>query len=234
MSAADTLLAALDHPTKLARRQAAEALGELGRGDAGIRSPLGAELSGGPLERRWSVAYALFLAGERSERLWPVLSEAIGSSDGDLRWAASRLVVALEVPDLTARLLAAVAGGGAEQRKMALYCLREHGERGGHIDAAVIAALDDADAAIRLAAISSLSVTAHDGDAAARAILRRLDDADAGVRRAAAAALGRLQPGRPDVLAALGVAAASEDEALARAARGALERLARARTSAPE
>jgi HEAT repeat protein len=234
MSTSDTLLAALDHPTKLARRQAAEALGELGTRDPGIRSRLVAELSAGTLERRWSVAYALFLAGERSERLWPVLLEAIGSSDGDLRWAASRLVVALDVPDLTARLLAALAGGGAEQRKMALYCLREHGERGGHIDAAVIAALDDPDAAIRLAAMSSLVVTARDGDAAAQAILRRLSDADPGVRRAAAASLGRMPPGRPDVLAALEVAAASDDEALARAARGALERLARTRAAASE
>src|SRR5262245_59106725 len=112
MSAADTLFAALDHPTKLARRQAAEALGELGRGDPEIRDRLVTELATGPLERRWSVAYALFLAGERSERLWPVLLESIASSDGDLRWAASRLVVALEVPDLTARLLGALAGGG--------------------------------------------------------------------------------------------------------------------------
>ena len=233
MTTAETLLAALDHPTKLARRQAAEALGELGSRDPAIRGRLLEELAAGTLERRWSVAYALFLAGERSGRLWPVLLEAIGSSDGDLRWAASRLVVALELPDLTARLLAALTGSRAEQRKMALYCLREHGERGEQIDAALTAALEDPDAAVRLAAMSSLVVTARDGDAAAQAILRRLSDADAGVCRAAAAALGRLPPARPDVLAALDVAAASEDEALARAARGALERLARARTSAP-
>jgi hypothetical protein len=120
MSGADTLLAALEHPTKLARRQAAEALGELGARDPAVRDRLLHELAAGPLARRWSVAYALFLAGERSECLWPVLLESIGSDDGDLRWAASRLVVALELPDLTDRLLAALGAGPADQRKMAL------------------------------------------------------------------------------------------------------------------
>jgi HEAT repeat protein len=187
---------------------------------------LAGELAIGPLARRWTVAYALFLAGDRSERLWPVLLESIGSDDGDLRWAASRLLVALEMPDLTDRLLAALVAGSVEQRKMALYCLREHGERAERTDLAVTAALDDADAGIRLAAMSSLVVIARDTEAAAVAILRRLHDGEAGVRRAAAAALGRLGSRRLEVRAALEAAAASEDDALARAARGALERLA--------
>jgi HEAT repeat protein len=233
MSTADTLFAALDHPTKRARRQAAEALGELGARDAEVHARLLGELGKGDLARRWTVAYALFLGGDRSERLWPVLVEAIGSDDGDLRWAASRLLVALEVPDLTDRLLAALAAGPAEQRKMSLYCLREHGERAARVDAAVTAALDDAEAGIRLAAMSSLVVVACDTEAAARAVLRRLGDHDAGVRRAAAAALGRLASQDPDVRTALAAAAGAQDEALARAARGALERLTRSRGSGP-
>ncbi|HWP64595.1 MAG TPA: HEAT repeat domain-containing protein [Candidatus Limnocylindria bacterium] len=225
MSAIEPLLAALEHPAKRQRRQAAEALGELGASDPALRTRLLGELDTGTLDRRWTVAYALFLAGERSARLWPVLLEALGSADGDLRWAASRLVVALDVPDLTGRLLDALAAGPAAQRKMALYCLREHGVQTPRIQAAVIAALDDGDPGIRLAAMSSLVVIATDAAAAAEALRRRLDDVDPGVRRAAAAALGRLGVGTPEVLAQLARAADADDEALARAARGALERL---------
>jgi len=225
MSDIETLVGALDHPTKLARRQAAEALGEAGARDPGVCARLASELEVGNPARRWTVAYALFLAGDRSERLWPVLCAALGSDDGDLRWAASRLVVALEVPDLTERLLAALGSGPAEQRKMALYCLRERGERSAHVDAAVTAALEDADSAVRLAAMSALVVVTTEPELAARALQRRLHDREAGVRRAAAAALGRLGVSTPDVLGALGCAAQAEDDALARAARGALDRL---------
>lgn len=225
MSDLDVLVRALDHPTKVARRQAAEALGEAGIRDPAVRARLLSELQVGDAARRWTVAYALFLAGDRSERLWPVLCDALGSDDGDLRWAASRLVVALEVADLTERLLAALGEGPPAQRKMALYCLRERGERSRAIDAAVTAALEDADSGIRLAAMSALVVVAGESAAAARALQRRLHDRDAGVRRAAAAALGRLGVRTPDVLAALGEAAQAGDDALARAARGALERL---------
>jgi HEAT repeat protein len=225
MTNVETLLAALDHPAKLARRQAAEALGEAGARDPAVRARLEAELGGGTPARRWTVAYALFLAGDRSALLWPVLLEAIGSDDGDLRWAASRLVVALEVPDLTARLLSAVAAGPPEQRKMALYCLRERGERSGEIDRAVAGALAASDTGVRLAAMSALAAVAVDGGAAAVALAERLADADPGVRRAAAAALGRLGVASPAVRSALAQAAGADDDGLSRAARGALDRL---------
>jgi HEAT repeat protein len=231
MSDVDVLLEALDHPTKRARRAAAEALGERGARDAAVRARLFAELEVGDAARRWTVAYALFLAGERSARLWPALRDALGSDDGDLRWAAARLVVALELPDLTERLLDAVAAGPPEQRKMALYCLREHGAQSERIDAAVSAALEDVDAGIRLAAMSALVVVTCDAPAAAPALVRRLDDRDAGVRRAAAAALGRLGVASQDVIGALTAAAESDDEALARAARGALARVTGARSA---
>lgn len=225
MTDVETLLAALDHPAKLARRQAAEALGEAGSRDPAVRARLEAELGSGALARRWTVAYALFLAGERSARLWPVLLDAMGSDDGDLRWAASRLVVALEVPDLTARLLGAVASGPPEQRKMALYCLRERGERSGEIDRAVAGSLAGDDVGVRLAAMSALAAVAVDTGAAAAALIDRLTDGDAGVRRAAAAALGRLGLASSVVLRALEQAAGADDDALGRAARGALGRL---------
>jgi HEAT repeat protein len=224
VSDVDRLLRALDEPTKRAQRAAAEALGHAGSTDPGLRTRLAGELDRGSATRQWLVAYALFLAGDRSEHLWPVLVASLASDDGDLRWAAARLLVALELPDLTERLIAAVAAGGAEQRKMALYCLRERGERTPGTEAAVVTAVGDPNAGVRLAAISTATVAVSPA-AAARAVAARLQDADVGVRRAAAATLGRIGVAAPDVVAALERAAQGTDDALARAARGALARL---------
>jgi HEAT repeat protein len=225
MTEVERLVAALDHPTKLARRQAAEALGVAGVEDPAVRARLVAELGVGAATRRWTVAYALFLAGERSECLWPVLSESLGSDDGDLRWAASRLVVALDLPDLTERLLATLRSGGHAQRKMALYCLRERGERSAAAEAGVLVALEDPESPVRLAAMSALAALARDPVRAARTVERRLHDRDPGVRRAAAATLGRFGAALPEVVMSLREAAESEDAALARAARMALRHL---------
>jgi HEAT repeat protein len=225
MSTMDSLLRALDAPTKAEQRAAAQALGMAGRRDAALVERLRAELGRGTPLRRWLVAYALFLTGDRSERLWPALATALGSDDGDLRWAAARLLVALEVPDLSARLVAAVGTGAAAARKMALYCLRERRERGTRIEHAIVVALGDGDRGVRLAAMAA-AVAAVEPVRAAAAVAARLDDGDAGVRRAAAATLGQIGVAAPAVVAALERAARGSDEALARAARGALERMA--------
>jgi len=225
MSEVDRLLEGLDDPAKRTRRQAAEALGRLAAADGALRARLAAALADGDPPRRYAVAYALFVAGDRTERLWAALSEALGSGDGDLRWAAARLVIALEFDEATSRLLDEVASRNAERRKMALYCLRERRARGDAVEGAVAAALADPEPGVRLAGMSALAALARDPADAADAIARLVDDREPGVRRAAAATLGKVGVATPIVRAALARAAATTDEALARAARGALERL---------
>jgi hypothetical protein len=225
MTETDRLLRALDEPTKRARRQAAEALGHLAASDVRIRDRLVSELAAGPPARLWTVAYALYLAGDRSERLWPVLLGGLGADDGDLRWATARLIVHLDIDDLDRRFVDAAATGPREQRKMALYCLRERGVRTPEIEQCALRALVDAEPGVRLAALSTLAALFVDASRAGERMATLLEDPDAGVRRAAAAALGKLGAVGPAVAEALATAARGADPALARAARTALDRL---------
>jgi len=225
MTETERLLRALDEPTKRARRQAAEALGQLAASDASIRDGLVSELAVGTPQRRWTVAYTLFLAGDRSEHLWPSLLAGLGADDGDLRWATARLIVHLDVDDLGRRFVDAAATGPREQRKMALYCLRERGVRTPEIEQCVLRALEDGEPGVRLAALSSLAALFVDAIRAGERMAMLLEDPDAGVRRAAAAALGKLGTVGPAVSDALAAAARGTDTALARAARTALDRL---------
>jgi HEAT repeat protein len=225
MSEIDRLLGALGDPKKRVRRQAAEALALHATDDAALRARLAAELSTADPQRRWIAAYTLYLAGDRSERLWPAFLAALGSDDGDLRWATARLAIHLDLEDLDRRFMAAAAGGPGEQRKMALYCLRDRAVRSPEIEACARGALAAGEAGVRLAALSALAAVCVDAGRAAESMAALLGDPDAGVRRAAAASLGKLGVVPPAVADALAAAACGADEALARAARSALDRL---------
>jgi HEAT repeat protein len=176
--------------------------------------------------RRWGAVYAWSRLGPVPPGCVPVLLEALGAADGDLRWAAATIIRALgdrsEVHTALHELLHSANGF---QRKMALYCLRDLGRPGPTLELEMLAALDDPDPAVRLAAMSALVQLAGDRPAAARAVALRLDDADAGVSRAAAAALGRLGARDPRVVDALRRARDAGDPALARAATRALAAL---------
>jgi HEAT repeat protein len=220
------LLDCLDLPAKRIQRQAAEALADLGGAGVAVRASLEARLGGAAFPQRWGVVYALARLGEPPESVLPVLFEAMATDDGDLRWAAARIVVdQVRSPSLAGRLLAATADPRPELRKMALYCLRDLAVLGPESEARCRAALADGATGVRLAGMSALARLAEDRGAAARALLPLLDDPEAGVRRAAAATLGRLGGDGREVAAALERAAGASDEFLARAATRALERI---------
>ena len=158
------------------------------------------------------------------------LGEAMADDDGDVRWAATDLMVRLgrENPaEIRARLLKLAAGSDRNARKMALYCIRDLEINGPELIAVVERAVHDSDVHVRLAALAVLSRLRDAPEAAVRIMLGCLTtDPDAGVRRAAASALGKIQTASADATAALACAAADPaDESLARAARGALDRL---------
>jgi len=213
------------HEKKVVQRRAAEALAAVGAPADALRARLAAPA----FRTRWGAAYALSVGAAPPAEVLPILLEAFGEDDGDVRWAAATILVRLvDVGTVVHALRALAATGNVAQRKMALYCLRDL--RGGPdaspgAVATVTGALADPAPPVRLAALASLPAVAVDRAAAARAALRLLDDPDAGVRRAAAAALGKLGTGAPEVRRALDAAAAGEDPALARAARRAREAL---------
>jgi len=221
------LFDALGASTKAVQRAAAEALAAVGRaGEGAVEQLLARALVDGDARRRWGAAYAWALLGPVPHACLPVLFDALGADDGDLRWASAAILRELGPRDeVVAALRGLLGSANALQRKMALYCLRDLAPPDAGLDANLLDALDDGEPAVRLAAMAALAHLAIDREGAGRALVARLDDAEPGVRRAAAAALGRLGLASPGVTAALRQALAAGDAALARAASRALAAL---------
>jgi HEAT repeat protein len=181
---------------------------------------------------RWAAAYALgqIGAGAFATDSADALCEAMADDDGDIRWAATNLMVRLgreNLTEISARLLTLAADSDHNARKMALYCIRDLEIAGPELLAVLESAVHDADVHVRLAALAVLSRIRDASGQSVRIILECMkSDPDPGVRRAAASAVGNIQNAGADAMAALAsVAADSADESLARAARGALNRL---------
>jgi len=210
---------------KAVERGAAEAFARLAARGVAVEDVLDEALASSLPRRRWGAAFALSLLGDPPPRTLPVLLEALGVDDGDVRWAAAGIVVRLTDREASGRaLLDRLRAGNGKQRKMALYCLRDLGARAVDVEAAVLRALGDTDWDVRLAAISTLPRLAVDRSASAERLVAVLETGEIRERRAAAAALGALEERSARVLAALR-ACGPDDPALRRAAERALARL---------
>jgi len=224
----EALADCLAHDRKLVQRRAAEAFAALDRRGRPVRAVLARALGSASARQRWGAAYALSLIGAPPPETLPVLLEALGQDDGDMRWAAARIVVRMrDEPGLVRTLTELTARGTRPQRKMALYCLRDLEAVPAGAEHVALAALGDPDVGVRLAALSTLPAVAVDRAAVGPKVLPLLDDPDRGVRRAAAAALGKLGVDSEEVVGALGAALRSEDASMRRAAEGALRLLRR-------
>jgi HEAT repeat protein len=222
------------------RRAIDELVGIAAAGDPIVIEKLRESIAGSDRRVRWAAAYALgqIGAGAFAMDSADVLCEAMGDDDGDIRWAATNLMVRLgreNLVEIGARLLKLAADSDHNARKMALYCIRDLEIAGPELLDVVEGAVHDADIHVRLAALAVLSRLRDPSGRAVRIILECMkSDPDAGVRRAAASALGNIQGAGADARAALASAAADPgDESLARAARGALDRLDKERLEKP-
>ncbi len=218
----DAVLACLGHSRKLVQRRAAQALASL----PGRRGSLLALLASKQARQRWGAAYALSLCDVPALEATGVLIECLGSSDGDVRWAARDILLRLPAAlDLASRLLDVAHGGSPAQRKMAVYCLRDLEIRPPGVEPAMLRLLDDRDSGVRIAAMACLEKLATDRAAAADAVARLVYDAEVGVRRAAAATLGTIGQATAAVRAALQEARNAPDPSLQRAAERSLRKL---------
>lgn len=189
------------------------------------------EIMDGPLARaRWGAAYALGRLTDEPglECLQPAIT-ALGTADGDVRWAAAELLLRLgrSYPtQVRQALLDAMAGSDANRCKMALYCLRDLGLGDPDVIAAAEAATSNPDPNVRLAALAFVRRLVPEAETTIALMLER--DCDAGVRRAAASALGSI--GGPGTRArmALQGCASSADRILSAIAQRALRNLERA------
>lgn len=203
----EPLLLALGDPDRAVARAAREALIALARRSDGVVPLLRAALrhtrTGGAArrdrDRRIHAALTLARLEPPEPGLLPALVDGLGARDGDVRWAAARVLVDMGRlhPEIVGVLIGLVrSAGDPSARRMAGFALRE---------------------------------LAPDLPAAAQALLAATHDDDRDVRRAAVTALaGLLDPPR-DVAERLTALCADPDEMLARLATLARERIGGAR-----
>jgi HEAT repeat protein len=228
----ENLIRELGDAHKTVQRRAIDELVAMASGNQLVIEKLRNSIASADRRIRWAAAYALgqIGAGAFAMDSADALCEAMADDDGDIRWAATNLMVRLgreNLPAISSRLLKLAADSDRNARKMALYCIRDLEIAGPELLEVVAGAVHDPDVHVRLAALAVLS---RIRDASGKAVAIMLEclksDPDAGVRRAAASALGNVHGASAETTAALATAAADpDDESLARAARGSLNQL---------
>jgi HEAT repeat protein len=238
---ADALAAVLGDPVKAVVRAASDALVAIGRRDGGVAEALRRALRSDQPAQRFGAAFTAARLDPPSPRLLPVLVVALASADGDVRWAAARLLVEAgrahgEVLPLLVGL--ARAGESPVVRRMATFALRELAPDRPEAAEVLVAAAADSDLHVRRAATTAMASLQDPPASVARHLLAALrSDPDAATRRLAALALGEIGAAAPeavpaDTAAELQAAASREEDTdLRRAAERALTRLSAGKTA---
>jgi HEAT repeat protein len=233
----EALCAALGDPVKSVSRAASDALVAIGQRRGDVPPGLRAALHGADPVLRFGAAFTLARIAPPGPRLLPALVEALSSADGDVRWAATRLLVETgrSHSEVLTLLLGLVRGGESPVvRRMAAFALRELAPDRPEAAAALLEAARDRDLHVRRAALTAMASLASPPPSIGVVLLETLArDADAASRRLAALALGELGaadsaciPGDTRERLAAAAAAPSADADLRRAAERALARLA--------
>jgi len=232
---AEALAGALGDPVKAVVRAASDALVAIARTQGSIDEALRRALHGDEPTRRWGAAFTLARLEPPGPRLLPALVEALASGDGDVRWAAARLLVdagRLHGEVLPLLIGLARAGENPVVRRMATFALRELAPDRPEAAEVLLAGARDGDLHVRRAATTAMAALIDPPESVAAHLLAALrEDPDAATRRLAALALGEIgaeQPGAvpkdtAEHLAAAG--ARAEDPDLVRAVERALVRL---------
>lgn len=201
---ADALGEALGDPVKGVVRAASDALVEIARSAGDVQETLRRALHSEDPGRRWGAAFTHARLEPPGPRLLPTLVEALGSRDGDVRWAATRLIV--EAGRLHAEVLPLLVGlvrGGESPlvRRMATFALRELAPDRPEAARVLLEATGDCDLHVRRAAYTAMaSLMAPPPDVAVRLLDTLQHDADSATRRLAALALGEIGAAAPEAL----------------------------------
>lgn len=220
------LIEALDSSSKAVVREAADKIvAAAARGDPGVAEMVREALACGGERVRWGAAYALGrIPGALDCSALEALFEALGSRDGDVRWAAAELIVRLgraHGEAVHGRVLDRQTRRSVDSHKMALYVARDLEFTDAETVAFAESSLSSEAPGVRLAALSLLSGLALlPSELSIQGVIDCLQsDPEIGVRRAAAAVLGRWAHGSELARRALAQAARIEsDPSLLRAA----------------
>jgi HEAT repeat protein len=229
------LIAQLDDQDKPTIRSAVDALIPLARESLQLRKILDHHLAETEHTNCWPVAYVLGHLPRPSGACIAKLLETLDHREPDIRWATALLLVriAKEESAIANRLIELCAAGTGNQKRMALYCVRDLALSDSVSLAALVEALRDSDPTVRVAAAISLKPRPDLDDSAKEILLRvYLNDTDPKVRHAVAITLANLGPPSAEFSSALKKNSESKDRQTRKAAIMALDMLEK-RRSAP-
>jgi HEAT repeat protein len=228
-----TLLADLEKADKATLRKAVGALIRIAADDPQIGTILSELLDDSSRKNRWPIAYVLASLPSPIQSGVQVLIETLDHRDPDIRWAVALLLIRLaktERPIL--RLLIELASKGtANQRKMAIYALRDVGLDDESVQT-LLSSLRDPDPTVRVAAVTSLRMQSGLGEDGKNELMQRFSqDQDSRVRNTAAVILAHLGAPSEEFLSALTKASMSDNAQLKKAAITALNILKNKRSA---
>jgi hypothetical protein len=228
------LISDLDQPEKAKIRAAVDALIALSGEASGLRGALERSLSDGQRKNHWAIAYVLGHLPEPSGAAIRHLLVGLDHREPDIRWAIALLLVRITKSEggLVKLLLDLCRSGTVNQKRMAIYCIRDLQLNDDASMQELLAEARDEEPTVRVAAVTSLK-TRPDADATARRQLLELFryDEDLRVRNAAAITLAQLGAPSEDFMAALGAAVNGENAQLKKAATVALGMLKNKRSA---
>ena len=173
----------------------------------------------------WPVAYVLGHLPEPSGATIRNLLDTLDHREPDIRWAIVLLLVRIAKSEssIINLLIELCESGTANQKRMAIYGLRDLVLNDVASLHALLSSLSDSDPTVRVAAVTSLK-TRTDGDQRVRAALLQsyLFDADIKVRSAAAVTLANIGLPSEEFLRALKDASESDNSQSKKAAAVAL------------
>ena len=231
------LIADLDRHDKPAIRAAVDSLIERATVSPRLRDTLNQRLTEAGHQNYWPVAYILGNLPNPSRAAITGLLEALDHRDPDIRWAIALLLVRIAKTnkdlEVMNSLIELCAAGSGNQKRMALYAIRDLSLSDPASLGALLAALRDSEPTVRVAAAICLKARQDIDDAGKDLLLGLyLNDVELKVRHAVAITLAALGAPPRDFVLALKANSTSENEQTKKAAIAALELLGK-RGSAP-
>ncbi len=231
------LIANLDHSDKPTIRAAVDALIPIAAESSDLRARLSDRLTQSGHKNYWPVAYILGQFPVPSYAVVQTLLDALDHREPDIRWAMALLLirVAQQDSEIVSRLIELSASGTANQKRMALYCIRDLVLSDAESLTALLNGLNDSDPTVRVAAAICLKPREDLKDDDRNLLLKAyLEDSDLRVRNAAAIVLANLRSPSEEFLIALRAASKSKDGQTKKTAVAALELLEKRRSASAE
>jgi HEAT repeat protein len=199
----DGLVDGLGDPERAVARAAGDALLALARGSDGVapllraalRTAKPAEAMHNPRARRIRAALVLARLEPPGPGLLPALVDGLGARDGEVRWAAARVLVDMGRlhPEIVGVLVGLVRSAeDPSARRMAAFALRELAPDLPQAAEALLAATDDEDLDVRRAAVTALAGLLDPPPTVSERLAELCADPDETLARLAALARARI------------------------------------------